>query len=56
MLFIYTPGNHWRYLEETGERGPVEDESDVETLLPILEEYGIEMVGPPLGGPAEEDR
>ncbi len=48
VQFIYTPGNHWEYLRETGERGPVEDESDIERLLPILEEYGIEMVGPPL--------
>lgn len=55
VLFIYTPGNHWRYLKETGERGPVEDESDIEELLPILEEYGIEMVGPPMGGSQEED-
>ena len=28
VLFTYTPGNHWPYLRETGERGPVEDESD----------------------------
>lgn len=48
VLFIYSPGNHWRYLQETGERGPVEDESDIEELVPILQEYGIEMVGPPL--------
>ena len=53
VLFIYTPGNHWRYLLETGEHGPVENESDIEALLPILEDYGIEMVGPPLDGPAE---
>lgn len=52
-LFVYTPGNHWRYLQETGERGPVEDESGIEELLPILEEYGIEMVGPPLDGESE---
>lgn len=50
VLFVYTPGNHWRYLQETGELGPVRDESDVEELLPILEGYGIEMVGPPLDG------
>ena len=49
VLFIYTPGNHWRYLDETGKHGPVEDESDVERLLPVLESYGIEMVGPPIG-------
>lgn len=48
VLFTYTPGNHWQYLRETGQRGPVEDESDIEELLPILGEYGIEMVGPPL--------
>jgi mannose-6-phosphate isomerase-like protein (cupin superfamily) len=53
VLFTYTPGNHWRYLKETGERGPVEDESDIEELLPILKEYGIEMVGPPLDAEAE---
>jgi len=53
VLFIYTPGNHWRYLQETGERGPVEDESDIEALVPILEEYGIEMVGPPLDANAD---
>ena len=55
VLFIYTPGNHWQYLKEAGERGPVEDESDVEELLPILEDYGIEMVGPPLDGPTEAE-
>jgi quercetin dioxygenase-like cupin family protein len=55
VLFVYTPGNHWQYLRETGERGPVEDESDIEALLPILEEYGIEMVGPPMDGPREEE-
>ncbi len=54
VLFIYTPGNHWHYLQETGERGPVADESDIEALLPILEEYGIEMVGPPLDSETEE--
>ncbi len=53
VLFVYTPGNHWRYLQETGERGPVEDESDVEELVPILEKFGIEMVGPPLDGDSE---
>lgn len=54
VLFTYTPGNHWQYLQETGERGPVEGESDIEALLPILEEYGIEMVGPPLDAEPEE--
>jgi quercetin dioxygenase-like cupin family protein len=53
VLFVYTPGNHWQYLEETGERGPVEDESDVEALIPVLEAYGIEMVGPPMDGSRE---
>ncbi len=50
VLFIFTPGNHCQYLQEAGERGPVEDEADIEALLPILESYGIEMVGPPLDG------
>ncbi|WP_225935490.1 cupin domain-containing protein [Halobaculum magnesiiphilum] len=48
VLFIYTPGNHWRYLEAAAEQSPVEDESDIDRMLPILEPYGIEMVGPPL--------
>ena len=56
VLFIYTPGDHWGYLQETGERGPVEDESDVEALLPILQAYGIEMTGPPLAGTPAEDQ
>lgn len=45
--FTYTAGNHWRNLQETEERGPVESESDIEALVPILEEYKIEMIGPP---------
>lgn len=53
VLFVYTPGNHWQDLQEAGTRGPVEDESDMDALLPILEEYGIEMVGPPLAGDGE---
>ncbi len=53
VLFIFTPGNHWQYLQEAGDRGPVEDEADIEALLPILEAYGIEMVGPPLDGESE---
>lgn len=55
VLFVFTPGNHWQYLRETGEHGPVEGEEDIEALLPILSEYGIEMVGPPLGGPGESN-
>ena len=50
VLFIDTPGNSWRYLEEAAEHGPVEDESDMERILPILESHGIEVVGPPLDG------
>ena len=50
VLFTLMPGNAWGYLEETAERGPVEDESDIERMLPILESYGIEVVGPPLDG------
>lgn len=53
VLFVYTPGDHWEYLREAGAAGPVEDESDVERLAPILGEYGIELVGPPIGGAAE---
>lgn len=53
VLFVYTPGDHWEYLREAGAAGPVEDESDVEALAPILGAYGIEMVGPPIGGAAE---
>lgn len=49
VLFIYTPGNEWHYLEAAGEHGPVEDGSDIERLVPILEDHGIEIVGPPLG-------
>ena len=48
VLFTLTPGNGWGYLQEAGEHGPVEDESDMERLVPILESYGIEIVGPPL--------
>lgn len=51
-LFTYKPGNHWHMLEEAAEHGPVEDESDIERLLPILESYSVEVVGPPLGGDA----
>lgn len=48
VLFVNSPGNNWEYLKEAGEHGPVEDESDIERLLPILESHGVEMVGPPL--------
>lgn len=48
VLILYAPGAHWRMLEEAGAKGPVEDESDIEDLAPILDEYGVEMVGRPL--------
>lgn len=48
VLFTYMPGNHWQMLEEAAKHGPVEDESDIERVRPILESYGIELVGPPL--------
>lgn len=48
ILFVYSPGNHWGYLEEAAAAGPVEDDADVERLQPILESHGIEVVGPPL--------
>lgn len=48
VLFIYTPGEEWHYLEAAAEHGPVEDESDIERLAPLLEDHGIEIVGPPL--------
>lgn len=48
VLFTYMPGNHWQMLEEAAKHGPVEDESDIERLLPVLESYGVEVVGPPL--------
>jgi hypothetical protein len=41
-------------LEEAGKLGPVRDEADLEEMLPIIESYGTEMVGPPLDGPAED--
>lgn len=50
VLFVNSPGNNWEYLEAAAEHGPVESESDVERLLPVLESYGVEMVGPPLDG------
>ena len=53
VLFTLTPGNGWGYLQEAGEHGPVEDESDMERLVPILESYGIEIVGPPLDQAAD---
>lgn len=48
VQFIYSPGEHWGYLEEAAAEGPVEDDADIERMLPILESHGIEMVGPPL--------
>jgi quercetin dioxygenase-like cupin family protein len=48
ILFIYSPGNHWEYLEGAAAEGPVEEDADIERMRPILESYGIEMVGPPL--------
>lgn len=49
ILVIYTPGNFVRMTEELAELGPLDfdDESDLERVVPILEEYGVEMVGPP---------
>lgn len=55
VLFINSPGNNWEYLQAAAEHGPVEDESDIERLLPIHEAYGVEMVGPPLGGDVDDD-
>jgi quercetin dioxygenase-like cupin family protein len=49
VLFINSPGNNWEYLQAAGELGPVEGESDIERLLPVLESDDVEMVGPPLG-------
>jgi quercetin dioxygenase-like cupin family protein len=54
VLFINSPGNNWRYLKAAAEHGPVEDESDIEAMLPILESYGVEMVGPPLAENGDE--
>lgn len=56
VLFLNTPGNNWEYLKIAARHGPVEDESDIEALLPILEEYGIEMVGPPISAETDESR
>lgn len=50
VLFTHTPGNNWRYLEAAAAAGPVEDEADLERLAPLLEEHGVELVGPPLSG------
>lgn len=49
-LFVMSPGNNWKYLEEAAEHGTVEDDSDIERLLPILEAHGVEVVGPPIDG------
>lgn len=54
VLITYTPGNHWPMLEEAAEHGPVQEESDIERMLPILESYGVEMVGPPLDGETDD--
>jgi mannose-6-phosphate isomerase-like protein (cupin superfamily) len=54
VFFVNSPGNNWRYLQEAGEHGPVEDDSDIERLLPILESHGVEMVGPPLDADGDE--
>jgi hypothetical protein len=53
MLVVFTPGDFVRMNEELEELGPfdLEDESDMQRMLPILEKYGVEMVGPP---PEEE--
>lgn len=48
VLFTLVPGNHWEYLEAAAEHGPVEDDADMERVIPILESYGVEIVGPPL--------
>lgn len=49
MLVLFKPGDFVRMNEELEELGPfdLEDESDMERMLPILESYGIEMTGPP---------
>jgi len=47
-LFVMAPGNNWQYLQEAAEHGPVEDESELEKLIPILEAHGVEVVGPPI--------
>lgn len=51
MLVLFTPGSFVRMNEELEELGPfdLEDGSDMERMLPILESYGIEMTGPPSG-------
>lgn len=51
ILVVYTPGNFIGMTEELEELGPLDadDESDLERAIPVLEKYGIEMVGPPLG-------
>jgi quercetin dioxygenase-like cupin family protein len=54
VLFINSPGNNWEYLKAAGELGPVEDKSDIERLLPVLESYGVEIVGPPLTDDGED--
>lgn len=54
VLFTLMPGNNWQYLEEAAAHGPVEDDADIERLIPILESYGIEIVGPPLDADGED--
>lgn len=53
VLFTYMPGNHWQMLEEAAKHGPVKDDADIEQMLPILQSYGVEMVGPPLDADAQ---
>lgn len=48
VLFTLVPGDHWHYLEAAVKHGPVEDEADIQQLVPILEAHGVEIVGPPL--------
>lgn len=55
VLFVLSPGNNWAYLRAAAEHGPVETDEDMERILPILEEHGVEVVGPPLNGPGATD-
>lgn len=51
ILVIYTPGTFVSMMDELDELGSIdfEDESDIERVFPIFEEYGLEMVGPAPG-------
>jgi quercetin dioxygenase-like cupin family protein len=53
LLIIYTPGSFVSMMDELAELGPIdlEDESDLERVMPIFESYGLEMAGSP---PEEE--